>query len=104
MNKQLEQQLTEAVTTMDVLKQEKARLEFELKNIDSQIDRQRLFLENVLSNLGIDNMQFKGFTFGWKTIKSNRFNQKLFAEDYPQLLEQYKKEVVNSRFEFKVGI
>ena len=88
---------------MDQLKDRKARLEFELKNIEEQISKVQLQLENVLSKMGVESIDYGVYSFGWKTIESKRFNQKAFGEAHPELLEQFKLPSTTRRFEFKIN-
>lgn len=94
------QQLTES---MDCLKDQKARLEFELKQVDKEIGRIELILQNHLKQLGVDSMDFGPYTFGWVTKVANKFNQKKFGEAYPDLLEKFKLPSESKKFEFKIN-
>lgn len=93
-------QLTES---MDCLKDQKARLDFELKQVDKEIGRIELILQNHLKQLGVDSMDFGPYSFGWKTTVSERFNQKKFGEAYPDLLEKFKLPSESKKFEFKIN-
>lgn len=88
---------------MDQLKDDEARLKFELKNLEKEIEKCQIVLENLLHQSGVDSMEYGIYSFGWKTTTSRRFNQKKFEEDHPDMLEQYKTESSNSRFEFKIN-
>lgn len=96
--------LEKTTQAMDALKQEEARLKFELKNVQDEMEKQQLILETALRYAKVDSMTYGIYSFGWKNITSRRFNQKKFSEDHPDLLEQYKTEITNSKFDFKVGI
>ena len=87
---------------MDALKDQEARLKFELKNIDQQIQRVEGQLQGFLEQNQISTADFNGYTFGWREITSKRFNQKKFGEEHPELLEKYKLPITSKRFEFKI--
>lgn len=89
--------------TMDQLKDQKARLEFELKNIDEQISKVEIELKNILSKMGVESIDYGVYTFGWTTTTSKRFNQKAFGAQYPDLLEKFKLPSQSRRFEFKIN-
>lgn len=93
-------QLTEA---MACLKDQKARLEFELKQVENELERVSIILQNYLAKLDVEEMIFGPYNFGWKTTTSRRFNQKLFGETHPDLLEQFKTESVSKKFDFKIN-
>ena len=88
---------------MDQLKDSKARLEFELKAIDEQIKKVQLELENILSQMGVEQMEYGIYTFGWRTTESKRFDQKAFGVAHPDLLQQFKLPSTSRRFEFKIN-
>lgn len=88
---------------MDDLKDNEARLKFELKNIEKEIEKRQMIFENILRQSGVDSMDYGVYSFGWKTTTCKRFNQKKFGEDHPDMLEQYKTESSNSKFEFKIN-
>ena len=93
-------QLTEL---MDNLKDQKARLEFELKQTEKEIGRIEIILQNHLERLGVESMDYGVYSFGWKTIVSKRFNQKAFGEAHPDLLEEFKLPNESKKFEFKIN-
>lgn len=88
---------------MDQLKDDEARLKFELKNLEKEIEKRQIVLENLLHQSGVDSMDYGVYSFGWKITTSKKFNQKKFGEDHPDMLEQYKTESSNSKFEFKIN-
>ena len=88
---------------MNELKDMKAKLEFELKNCEKNINEVELELQNILRRANVDSMDYGIYTFGWKTVTSRRFNQKAFGEAHPDLLEQFKLPTKSKRFEFKIN-
>lgn len=94
----------DAITTrMDELKDAKARLKFELDNVEKEIEKEELKLIAVLDKTGVDSMDYGVYTFGWKISTRNTFDQKLFGAEHPDLLEQYKVEKEQKKFEFKIN-
>lgn len=99
----MEDDLKQLTELMDSLKDQKARLEFELKQTDKEIGRIELILQNYLKRLGVESMDYGVYSFGWKTTVSNRFSQKAFGEAYPDLLEKFKLPSESKKFEFKIN-
>lgn len=95
----------EAITKRrDELADLKARYSFELKQVEKEIETLDLQLIAVLNQAGTDAMQFGTYYFGWETKTRRAFDQKLFGQDHPDLLEKYKIEKENRVFNFKVGV
>lgn len=94
----------EAITQrMDELKDAKARYTFELKQVEKEIEKEELKLIALLDQTGTDSMDYGCYTFGWKMTVRNAFDQKLFGQDYPDLLAKYKVAKENKVFEFKIN-
>lgn len=94
----------EAITQrMDELKDAKARYTFELKQVEKEIEKEELKLIALLEQTGTDSMDYGCYTFGWKMTVRNAFDQKLFGQDYPDLLAKYKVAKENKVFEFKIN-
>lgn len=94
----------DAVTKrMDELKDTRARLKFELNNIEKEIEKEELKLIAVLDNTGTDSMDFGVYSFGWKISTRTAFDQKLFGTEHPDLLEKYKVTKENKTFDFKIN-
>lgn len=95
--------LAQLTCTMDALKDQKARLKFELQNTEDEIKKIQLELEQILSRANADEMHFGIYRFGWVTSSRKAFDQSLFGKDYPELLEKYKVEKETKKFEFKIN-
>ena len=94
----------DAITAdMDLLKDEKARLTFELKNIEKEIEKRELQLVTALQQADVKTMDYGVYSFGWKTTKRKAFDQKLFKEKQPDLFNQYYIEKESEKFEFKIN-
>ncbi len=94
----------DAITAdMDLLKDEKARLTFELKNVEKEIEKRELQLVTALQQADVRTMDYGVYSFGWKTTKRKAFDQKLFKEKQPDLFNQYYIEKESEKFEFKIN-
>lgn len=88
---------------LDELKDAKARLKFEIDNVDKEIEKEELKLIALIDKTGVDSMDYGVYTFGWKISTRKAFDQKLFGAEHPDLLEQYKVEKEQKKFEFKIN-
>ena len=95
--------LKELTERMDVLKEQKARLDFESKQVDKEIEKIELELKNVINKAGVESMDFGIYSFGWVTKTRKAFSQKAFGQVYPDLLEKFKVETVTRKLEFKIN-
>lgn len=88
---------------MDALKAEKARLKFELNNIDKEIEKRELQLIAVLQQAKVESMDYGVYTFGFKQTTRKALDQKLFKSEEPEIFEKYCIEKVNEKFDFKIN-
>lgn len=88
---------------MDTLKDEKARLSFELKNVEKEIEKRELQLVTALQQADVKTMDYGVYSFGWKITQRKAFDQKLFKEKQPDLFNQYYIEKETEKFEFKIN-
>lgn len=95
--------LEELTLKMDELKDLEARLKFDLKNTQEQIEKIELQLQNVIEKAGVNNMDYGVYTFGWEIKKRKAFSQKAFGQVYPDLLEKFKLETETKSFVFKIN-
>ena len=95
--------LEELTLKMDELKDLEARLKFDLKNTQEQIEKVELQLQNVIEKAGVNNMDYGVYTFGWEVKKRKAFSQKAFEQVYPDLLEKFKLETETKKFVFKIN-
>ncbi len=94
----------DAITAdMDLLKDEKAKLSFELKNVEKEIKKRELQLVTALQQADVRTMDYGVYSFGWETNKRKAFDQKLFKEKQPDLFNQYCIEKESEKFEFKIN-
>ena len=95
--------LERLTSEMDDLKDQEARLKFELKNVQQQISKIEIQLQVLLDQSDVLTMDFGVYSFGWKVSTCRRFDQSKFGAEHPQLLEKYKTETTTKRFEFKIN-
>lgn len=88
---------------MDALKDEKAKLKFELNNIDKEIEKRELQLIAVLEQAKVESMDYGVYTFGFKQTTRKALDQKLFKAEQPEIFEKYCIEKVNEKFDFRIN-
>ena len=94
-------ELTESLKFLDALKDKRAELSFELKNIEKKIAQQELELQTYLEGEKLEYKTYGGFSFGWVIKTRTAFDQKLFSEEQPELFQKYKQQKERRDFEFK---
>lgn len=94
----------DAVTTqMDELKDHKARLKFELNAVEKEIEKCELQLVALLNQAKVDSMDYKIYSFGFKTVIRTAFDQRLFKEENPKLFDKYYLTKEQQKFDFKIN-
>lgn len=94
----------ETVTAqLDSLKDEKARLQFELKQVNKNIEQLELQLTAVLSQLNVKSMDYGIYSFGWVEKSRRALDQRLLKEKYPQQFADCYVEKTSENFEFKIN-
>lgn len=94
----------EAITSeMDALKDQRAKLKFELNNVEKEIEKRELQLVALLGQMNVKSMDYGVYSFGLKEIKKNMLDQKLLKEKYPKQYEECYLEKVTEKFEFKIN-
>ena len=94
----------DAITSeMDNLKDQKARLSFELKNVEKEIEKRELQLIALLGQMDVKTMDFGIYSFGFKEYSRTSFDQKLFKEEQPELFNKYYLPKTTERFEFRIN-
>ena len=88
---------------MDTLKDERARLKFELNNVEKEIEKRELQLVALLAQADVKSMDYGVYSFGLKETTRTAFDQKLFKEENPALFEKYYLPKVSEKFEFKIN-
>ena len=88
---------------MDTLKDERARLKFELNNVEKEIEKRELQLVALLAQADVKSMDYGVYSFGLKETTRTAFDQKLFKEEQPELFNKYYLPKVSEKFEFKIN-
>ena len=89
--------------TMDNLKKEKARLEFDLKEVNKEIEKYELQLIALLGQMKVKEMNYKSYSFGLKEVSRTAIDQKYLKEHYSDIAEKCTFTKTSERFEFKIG-
>ena len=90
--------------TMDNLKKEKARLEFDLKEVNKEIEKYELQLIALLGQMKVREMDYKCYSFGLKEISRTALDQKYLKEHYSDIAEKCTFTKKSEKFEFKIGV
>lgn len=94
----------DAVTSrMDELKDHRARLKFELNAVEKEIEKCELQLIAFLNSAGVEQMDYKIYSFGKKITTRTAFDQKLFKEEQPEMFDRYYLTKEKESFEFKIN-
>ena len=88
---------------LDELYDQQARLKFELKNLEKEIDKREFKLKAVLDDLQVNEMIHNTYSFGWVEKTTNRLNQSLLKEKYPQQYEECYLPSVSKSFKFSIN-
>lgn len=99
----IEIDLDKITNYMDELKQAKAKCEFDMKQVNAEIEKQEKILQALLNNVGVNEMTHGIYSFGWKITQRKSFDQSKFKTENPDLYEKYKTQKESKSFEFKVG-
>lgn len=94
--------LEQITRELDTLKDDQARYKFELKQIEKEIEKRELQLAAFTKQKGVNEMQYKGYTFGFKISTRTAFDQKLFKESHEDLYNQFKTTKEKEDFYFKL--
>lgn len=88
---------------MDALKDDKARLKFELNNVEKEIEKRELQLIALLSQAGVKSMDYGVYSFGMKETSRRAFDQSLFKAEQPEMFEKYYLTKTKENFDFKIN-
>lgn len=102
MSNTVEIDLDVITNSLDELKDKRARLSFELKQTEKDIDKYEQVLGLFLKQNKLDNLTYGRFEFGFVERTRKAFDQKLFQEEQPELFEKYKIEKTSEKLEFKL--
>ena len=102
MSNKIEIDLDLITETMDNLKKEKARLEFDLKEVNKEIEKYNLQLIALLGQMDVKEMDYKGYYFGFKEVSRTALDQKYLKEHYSDIAEKCTFTKTKENFEFKL--
>ena len=88
---------------MDELKKQKAALDFDLKNVKTEIEKRELQLIALLNQMEVKEIQYGVYSFGLKIKKRTALDQKLLAQELPDIYNKYKTTKESESFEFKIS-
>ena len=88
---------------MDELKKQKAALDFDLKNVKTEIEKRELQLIALLNQMEVKEMQYGVYSFGLKLKKRTALDQKYLKEHYADIVEKCTFTKENESFEFKIN-
>lgn len=88
---------------MDDLKDDKARLKFELNNIEKEIEKREMQLKALLSQMNVSSMDYGVYSFGIKKINRKSLDQWLLKVKFPEQYEACYVDKTSERFEFKIN-
>lgn len=78
------------IDEIDAIKKDIKRYQFEIKQLEPELEKRQAKLVSFLGQLDVKEMQHKNYVFGFKTSSRTAFDQKLFAEEHKDLYEKYK--------------
>ena len=90
--------------SMDNLKKEKARLEFELKECKKDIEKYELQLIALLGQMNVKEMNYGVYTFGLYEKSRTALDQKYLKEHYADIAEKCTFTKTSENFDFKIGV
>lgn len=90
--------------TMDNLKKEKARLQFDLKEVEKEIEKYELQLIALLGQMNVKEMNYKSYSFGLREISRTALDQKYLKEHYSDIADKCTFTKTSEKFEFKIGV
>lgn len=90
--------------SMNELKKEKARLDFDLKEVKAEMEKIELQLVALLSQHGLNQMNYKCYSFGLKEVERTALDQKYLKENFADIAEKCTFTKKSEKFEFKVGV
>lgn len=94
----------DAITTRrDELMDLKARYKFELEQVEKEMKKLDLQLIALLDQTGTDSMDYKTYTFGWKTTSRTALDQKYLKEHYADVFAACYLPKEDRKFEFKIN-
>lgn len=104
MSNKVEIDLDIITETIDNLKKEKARLQFDLKEVDKEMEKYELQLIALLGQMNVKEMNYKSYSFGLREISRTALDQKYLKEHYSDIADKCTFTKTSEKFEFKIGV
>ena len=102
MNK-IEIDLDAITARRDELMDLESRYKFELKQVTKEMEKLDLQLIALIDQMDVDSMDYKTYTFGWKTTTRTALDQKYLKEHFADIAKQCTFEKENRVFDFKIN-
>lgn len=90
--------------SMCELKKEKARLDFELKQVKEEMERIELQLVALLGQHDLKSMNYKCYSFGLKEVERRALDQQYLKENFADIADKCTFTKTSEKFEFKIGV
>lgn len=103
MTNKIEIDLDAITKRRDELMDLKARYNFELKQVEKEMETLDLQLIALLEQTGTDEMQYGNYSFGWKTTTRTALDQKYLKEHFADIAQKCTFTKENRTFNFKLG-
>ena len=88
---------------LDSLKDDKARLKFELNNREKEIEKREMQLSALLGQMDVKQMDYGVYSFGMKEVTRTALDQKLLKEKYSEQYNACYVQKISEKFEFKIN-
>ena len=103
MSNKIEIDLDAITKRRDELKDLEARYKFELKQVEKEAETLDLQLIALLSQAGVESMDYGTYTFGWKVSTRTALDQKYLKEHYTEIYNACYLPKENRTFQFKIN-
>lgn len=103
MANKIEIDLDIVTSTIDELKKERARLEFDLKEVKKELEKYELQLQALLNQMNVRSMQYGVYSFGWEQTSRTALDQKLLKERYEDAYNDCYVTKTSEKFNFRVN-
>ncbi len=103
MTKEIKINLEIITQEIDDLNDQKARLKFELNNIEKELEKRELQLMALLNQMKVNEMNYGIYSWGIKKVSRTALDQKMLKELYPEQYNACYIPKVSEKFEFKIN-
>ena len=103
MTNKIEIDLDAITVRRDELMDLEARYKFELKQIEKEKEKLDLQLIALIDQMQVDSMDYKTYSFGWKTTTRTALDQKYLKEHYSDIANKCTFTKESKNFEFEIN-